>query len=151
MGPAPEIDIQVMHDQKSLNIDTLSTYSKQCTNDESVKLTNDNVENASVAIFRSHYSGLIKQELNDKPDTDAKDQIMDLDQDVIGAKQQRHFHHLPLTRNPVSTSKFLDGEQYTPNRTELPTLSDPPASSDMDTFGKQSLSDDSSSMLKPLR
>lgn len=149
MKPATEIanasDILALHDPKSLSTNTFYP-----TN-ETAEPNDVNVENASAIIFRSQYSNLIKEELFEKPDTETKDQIMHIDQDIIGARQQRNFHNIPFVRNLVSTSKNMDEKQYIPNRTELSSLSDLTDPLGLDVFAKQSLSDDKSSLLKPLR
>ncbi|EDW10898.2 uncharacterized protein Dmoj_GI14086 [Drosophila mojavensis] len=127
-------DIQALHDQNSRSTNTLPTY----PTNETAEPKDVNIENASAMIFRSQYRNLIKQEVFEKPDTDSKDQIMHIEQNISGVEQQRF-------------STAMDGGQYIPNPMELPSLNDLTHRLGLDAFGKQSLSDDSSSLLKPLR
>ncbi|TDG39175.1 hypothetical protein AWZ03_014403, partial [Drosophila navojoa] len=138
-------DIQSLDDQKSRSTNTLLTYPMN----ETAEPKDVNVENATAIIFKSQYSNLIKRELFEKPDTDSKDKKMNTDQDIIGVEQQC-FHNIPFARNLVSTATNMDEEQYMPDRMELPSLNDLTHHLGLDVFGKQSLSDGNSSLLKPL-
>ncbi|XP_030246244.1 uncharacterized protein LOC108658092 [Drosophila navojoa] len=129
-------DIQSLDDQKSRSTNTLLTYPMN----ETAEPKDVNVENATAIIFKSQYSNLIKRELFEKPDTDSKDKKMNTDQDIIGVEQQC-----------FSTATNMDEEQYMPDRMELPSLNDLTHHLGLDVFGKQSLSDGNSSLLKPLR
>lgn len=137
-------------EQNPINADASGSFPVNCPDGEAIQrfvntaqFNEDDIEDTNLTFFKSEYSTLIKQELNDKlepppPKLSAivtKDELME--HDVIG-KEQRIFH-IPC-RNSASTIKNFDGEHYFPSRTELPPLIVPPPVSD--TFGKQSVLED---------